>query len=75
MKKMMNLMKMFIKNIQLMFFSKSLKKFDVLARIMLIFYIIDLIYNIFKLSDWIIIDLFFILYFSFYLYFIYVDNE
>jgi len=66
---------MFIKNIQLILIGKSLRIFDVFIIFLLIINIINLIYDILKPSNWIIFDLFLILFFSFYLYFTYTKNE
>lgn len=75
MKKMMNLMKTFIKIIYLMVFSKLINKIDMFARIVLVLNLIFLILDILKLNIWLLFDLMIVIYFGLYLYFKYVENE
>ena len=72
---MKKLMKTFINAIWLMFFSKALSKIDNFIRIVLILNIVSLILDVFNLNLWMIVDLFFVIYFTIYLYFTYINKK
>jgi hypothetical protein len=75
MKKIMNLMKMFIRIIKLIYFSKKLNDYDNFIRYVLLLNIINLLHDIIYPNWWLLINSIIFIYFNFYLYFTYIKNN